>query len=79
MAHNRVNARLGKREVTMAEFLEAYNKMADRGLPIPPSNPTAEISDAAIQSAYIRGATHTVGTLVVLGALGGLLWASYKH
>ena len=78
MAHNHVNKRLGKREFTMAEFLESYNKMAERGLPIPPANPTAEISDAAVKSAYIRGAAHTVGTVLVIGAIGGLLWASYK-
>jgi len=52
--------------------------MADRGLPIPPSNPHAEISDAAVEAAWIRGASSTVAAIAVVAAVGGLLWASYK-
>ena len=76
--HNQVNVRLGKGEITMIEFYRRYNEMADRGLPIPPSNPHAEISDAAIQAAWVRGASQAVGTIAVVGIVGGLLWASYR-
>jgi len=78
MVHNQVNVKLGKAEITMTEFYRRYNEMADRGLPIPPSNPHAEISDAAIQAAWVRGASHAVGTVAIVAAVGGLLWASYR-
>ncbi len=77
-AHNAVNKKLGKTEITMADFYERYRQMADRGLPIPPSNPEAELSDAAVQAAWIRGAASTVGALAAIGAVAGLLWYSYK-
>lgn len=77
MMHNEVNKKLGKPEITMTEFYKRYNEMADRGLPIPPSNPHAEISDAAVEAAWIRGASTAVATLAVVAAVGGLLWASY--
>jgi hypothetical protein len=76
--HNQVNVKLGKAEITLPEFYKHYNEMAERGLPIPPSNPHAEISDAAVEAAWIRGASVAVGSLLVLGAVGGLLWASYR-
>ena len=76
--HNQVNVKLGKAEITLSEFYKHYNEMAERGLPIPPSNPHAEISDAAVEAAWIRGASVTLGSLLVLGAVGGLLWASYR-
>lgn len=76
--HNQVNVKLGKKEITMPEFYKHYNDMAERGLPIPPSNPHAEISDAAVEAAWIRGASVTLGSLLVVGAVGGLLWASYR-
>jgi hypothetical protein len=77
MMHNAVNTKLGKSEITMSEFYKRYNEMADRGLPIPPSNPHAEISDAAVEAAWIRGASSTVAAIAVVAAVGGLLWASY--
>lgn len=76
--HNRVNVRLGKSEITMAEFHERYKDMAVRGLPIPPASNSAEISDAAVQAAFIRGATTTGGVLFAAAVIGWLLWASYK-
>ena len=76
--HNQVNRRLGKREVSMAEFHDAYRAMAERGLPIPPAAPTAEISESALTAATIRGATTTVGVIAALGVVGGLLWLSYR-
>lgn len=79
MVHNRVNVKLGKPEITMAAFHERYREMSRRGLPVPPSNSTAEIADAAVNDAYIRGATHAVGGLIAVGIVGGLLWASYNN
>jgi hypothetical protein len=78
MVHNRVNARLGKPEITQSEFFERYNEMAKRGLPIPPANPTAEISDAMLTAAWTRGASTAVGVLAAATAVGTLLWWSYK-
>jgi hypothetical protein len=78
-AHNSVNTKLGKPTITLAAFYDRYRQMADRGLPIPPSNPEAELSDAAVQAAWIRGAATTVGALAIVGAVGGLLWVSYKQ
>lgn len=77
-AHNQVNQKLGKPEITMTEFYKRYSDMAERGLPIPPSNPHAEITDAAVQAAWIRGASTAIGTVAVAAAVGGLLWASYS-
>ena len=77
-AHNRVNAKLGKREITQAEFYQRYQEMADRALPIPPASPTAEISTTMLKESYIRGASHAVGAVACIAALGGLLWISYK-
>lgn len=76
--HNRVNVRLGKPEVTRQEFEQRYREMAERGLPIPPAAASAEISDAALQAAYIRGATTTLGFVAAAAIVGWLLWASYK-
>jgi hypothetical protein len=78
MLHNRVNARLGKAEITQAEFMERYKEMAERGLPIPPANPTAELSDAAIVAAKTQGAMMAVGAIAAVAVVGGLLWVSYK-
>ena len=78
MIHNKVNLKLGKAEISMSDFYKHYSEMADRGLPIPPSSPTAEITDSAVQAAWIQGAGAAVGTMAALAALGGLLWASYK-
>lgn len=78
MAHNQVNVKLGKAEITMSDFYKRYNEMAERGLPIPPSNPAAEISEDAAWAAWIRGASFTLGVTVVIGGVGGLLWASYS-
>ncbi len=77
-AHNRVNNRLGKREITLEEFYAAYKDMADRGLPIPPASPTAEINDAAQNAAFVRGASYMAGAIGVAGIVGTLLWVSYK-
>jgi hypothetical protein len=76
--HNQVNRRLGKREISMSEFHEAYRAMAERGLPIPPASPTAEISDAALTAATVRGATAATGIIAALAVVGGLLWVSYR-
>jgi hypothetical protein len=76
--HNRVNVRLGKRELSQAEFVERYKEMAERGLPIPPANPTAELSDSALRAAQIQGGMYTFGALATIGVVGGLLWLSYK-
>ena len=76
--HNQVNVKLGKPEITMIEFYKRYNEMAVRGLPIPPASPMAEIADAEMHAAWIRGASQTVGGLAALAFVGGLLWASYK-
>jgi len=78
MVHNQVNVKLNKPEISLIEFYKRYNEMAERGLPIPPSNPHAEISDAAVEAAWIRGVSHAVGAIAVCGAVGGLLWASYR-
>jgi len=77
MAHNQVNQRLGRQPITKDEFFARYREMAERGLPIPPAAPTAELSEAAMTSAWTRGASTTVVTLVALGIMGGLLWSSY--
>lgn len=77
MLHNRVNVRLGKAEISQADFVARYKEMADRGLPIPPSNPTAELSDSALKAAQMQGAMYAVGTLAAVGIVGGLLWMSY--
>ena len=76
--HNRVNQRLGKPETSREEFHRRYKEMAERGLPIPPASPTAEISDAAIDAAWIRGASTTAGVVFAAAVVGGLLWMSYK-
>lgn len=77
MVHNDVNERLGKPVISQAEFVRRYTEMAERGLPTPPSNPQAEINDAATEAAWIRGASSAVGFFLVVGVVGGLLWASY--
>lgn len=77
--HNQVNVRLKKPEISMQEFYNRYNQMAERGLPIPPANPTAEIADEVIQNAYIRGSTHMMIGIAGAVLVGGLLWASYKN
>ena len=77
-AHNAVNVKLGKPEITMADFMKRYRDMADRGLPIPPSNPDAELSDALVQAAWIRGAATSIGVLAAIGGVGALIWFSYK-
>jgi hypothetical protein len=79
MAHNQVNQRLGKSTITMDEFYKRYRDMAQRGLPIPPAAPTAEIHDATLTQSYIRGATHATGAIVAAGAVGLLLWLSYRQ
>jgi len=76
--HNQVNVKLGKPEVSMSDFYKHYSAMAERGLPIPPSNPQAEVADATEQAAWIRGASTMFGIVAVTAAVGGLLWASYK-
>lgn len=73
--HNRVNQRLGKREITQAEFFNRYKEMVDRGLPVPPA---ADVQDTGAQEAYARGVTHAVAAISVAAAIGGLLWASYR-
>ena len=78
MAHNQVNEKLGKPVVSMADFYKRYNEMAERGLPVPPSSSTAEITDSAVHAAWVRGASQAVGAMAVIGAVGGLIWASYK-
>ena len=78
MAHNRVNERLGKPQLTQAEFVDRYREMADRGLPIPPANPTAEISDAMLTQAWTRGAATATGCVAAAAVVGGLLWLSYR-
>jgi len=77
-AHNAVNVKLGKPEVTMADFMKRYREMADRSLPIPPSKLEAELTDVAEQAAWIRGAATTAGVLAAAGGLCALLWYSYK-
>ncbi len=76
--HNMVNERLGKPAITMDEFYRRYREMAERGLPIPPANPTAEISDALLQQQYVRGATHAAAAIAAAVGVGALLWYSYK-
>ena len=78
MVHNAVNERLGKPTITQTEFFKRYAEMAERGLPIPPSNPQAEITDAAVEAAWIRGASSAVGAVLAVSIVGGLLWVSYK-
>jgi len=78
MLHNQVNQKLGKSAITQEQFFQRYREVADRGLPIPPATPTAELHDSALQAAWVRGATHTVGGLLAVGAIGTLLWYSYK-
>jgi hypothetical protein len=76
--HNLVNERLGKPTITMDEFYKAYRDMSARGLPIPPANPNAEISDTLLQQQYIRGAAHAAAGVVAAVGVGALLWYSYK-
>jgi hypothetical protein len=76
--HNRVNVRLGKPEISRQEFERRYREMAERGLPIPPAATTAEIADAAVQAAFIRGATSAAGVLAAAAIVGWLLWISYR-
>ena len=78
MVHNAVNERLGRPTITQTEFFKRYAEMAERGLPIPPSNPQAEITDAAVEAAWIRGASSAVGAVLAVSIVGGLLWVSYK-
>ncbi len=78
MMHNQVNQKLGKPTITQDEFFSRYRAMADRGLPIPPSNPTAELSDAMLTEAWTRGAATTAATVAAVAVLGGLLWVSYR-
>ena len=78
MAHNQVNKRLDKPEISMADFFQRYREMSERGLPIPPSSPTAEITDAAVTAAWMHGALGALGAVAVIGGVGGLLWASYR-
>ena len=77
MLHNRVNVRLGKSEISQADFIQRYKEMAERGLPIPPASPTAELSDSAILAAQTQGAMYAVGAVAAVGIVGGLLWMSY--
>ena len=78
MVHNDVNERLGKPTISQQEFFKRFADMAERGLPIPPSNPQAEVNDAAVDAAWIRGASSAIGAVVVCATVGGLLWFSYK-
>jgi hypothetical protein len=78
MAHNQVNKRLGKAEITQADFIKRYNEMALRGLPIPPSNPHGEVTDAAVTAAFAQGMTYAVVGIGAAALIGGLLWVSYK-
>lgn len=78
MVHNDVNQRLGKPTITQTEFFRRYTEMAERGLPIPPSNPHAELTDAAVEAAWVRGASSAFGAILICSLVGGLLWASYK-
>jgi hypothetical protein len=77
-AHNRVNVKLGKKEITLKEFYARYKEMSERGLPIPPAQSGSELADEAVQNAYIRGAMHSLIAISAAGVIGGLLWASYK-
>jgi hypothetical protein len=76
--HNMVNERLGKPAITMDEFYKRYREMSERGLPIPPANPTAELSDVLLQQQYVRGATHAAVGIAAATCVGALLWYSYK-
>jgi len=78
MVHNAVNERLGRPPITQTDFFKRYAEMAERGLPIPPSNPQAEITDAAVEAAWIRGASSAAGIVLAVSIVGGLLWVSYK-
>lgn len=79
MAHNEVNRRLERPTYTKDEFFAAYGAMADRGAPIPPSAPIAERDSAAVQHAYVRGATHAGAAILAVSVVGALLWFSYKQ
>jgi hypothetical protein len=76
--HNTVNKRLGKPEITLAEFHAKYKKMADIGLPYPPSSAVTAIEEATVNAAYGKGILHTVLSLTAVGSIGYLLWSSYK-
>jgi hypothetical protein len=78
MVHNEVNKRLGKPVVSEDDFYRAYRQMAERGLPIPPSAPIAEIHDGTLREAYLRGATQALGAAAAIGTVGWLLWVSYR-
>jgi len=78
MVHNDVNQRLGKPTITQTEFFRRYTEMTERGLPIPPSNPHAELTDAAVEAAWVRGASSAFGAILICSFVGGLVWASYK-
>ena len=76
--HNHVNSRLGKREISIAEFMERYEQMAARGLPIPPASSMSELSDSELQAAYVQGIYHALAGITCASAVCWLLWASYK-
>ena len=76
--HNQVNKQLGKREISMSEFHRKYQQMASLGLPHPPSGVLAEMKEATENAAYAQGILHTILGITAVGAIGGLLWTSYK-
>lgn len=79
MVHNKVNEKLGKAQITQEEFYKRYREMADRGLPIPPANPTAKIAEAELTQQYATGAVHATVGIAIAVTVGGLLWMSYRR
>jgi len=78
MVHNKVNEKLGKPTVTQEDFYQRYREMAERGLPIPPASPTAEIAEAKLTEQYAHGVVHAAIGIGATLVIGTLLWASYR-
>lgn len=73
--HNQVNARLNKPNVSREEFMAAYRRMSDEGVPVPPATSYAETVD---RRQYLTGAAHASAAILAVAIVGGLLWASYR-
>jgi hypothetical protein len=77
-AHNIVNQRLGKEEISLQEFHNRYKTMAEYKIPVPPSSSSEQTAKEVRENAYIQGAVHTVLGLSAVCIVGSLLWFSYK-
>ena len=77
--HNEVNKELKKPLMTVSDFYEKYKKMADVGLPYPPSGAVQELTEATENAAYAKGILNTILVGAGVATVGYLLWTSYKN